>query len=62
MMEPTTTDGAQGAGDERRVKRAGRGSLEEVHTVLLLREGSLGVIGREDIGDGSSVTPFVAQE
>lgn len=41
---------------------AGRGSLEEVHTVLLLREGSLGVIGRDDIGDGSSVTPFVARE
>ncbi|WP_277455321.1 YetF domain-containing protein [Janibacter sp. DB-40] len=41
---------------------AGKGSLEEVHTVLLLREGSLGVIGREDIGDGSSVTPFVARE
>lgn len=44
------------------VRGAGKGSLEEVHTVLLLREGTLGVIGREDIGDGSSVTPFVAQE
>lgn len=41
---------------------AGKGSLEEVHTVLLLREGSLGVVGREDIGDASSVTPFVARE
>lgn len=41
---------------------AGKGSLEEVHMVLLLREGSLGVIGRDAIGDSSSVTPFVARE
>lgn len=41
---------------------AGKGSLEQVHTVLLLREGSLGVIGRDEIGDSSSVTPFVARE
>lgn len=44
------------------VRGAGKGSLEEVHTVLLLREGSLGVIGREGIGDSSSVTPYVARE
>lgn len=44
------------------VRGAGRGSLEQVHTVLLLREGSLGVIGRQDMGDSTSGTPFVARE
>lgn len=44
------------------VRGAGKGSLADVHTVLLLREGSLGVIGKDDIGDSSSVTPYVASE
>ena len=44
------------------VRSAGKGSLEDVHTVLLLREGSLGVIPREAIGDASSIAPFVARE
>ena len=33
-----------------------------MHTVLLLRNGGLGVIGYDAIGDGSSVTPYVAKE
>ncbi|NYG35553.1 uncharacterized membrane protein YcaP (DUF421 family) [Janibacter alkaliphilus] len=41
---------------------AGKGSLADVHTVLLLRNGGLGVIGYDAIGDGSSVTPYVAKE
>lgn len=44
------------------VRGSGKGSLEDVHTVLLLREGTLAVIGRDDIGDSSSVTPYVARE
>lgn len=37
---------------------AGHGSLDDIHTILLLREGSLGVITRDAIGDGSSVSRY----
>lgn len=37
----------------------GHGSLEDVHSVLLMMDGSLGVIARGAFGDGSSVTPWL---
>ncbi|ANS78600.1 hypothetical protein SGUI_1204 [Serinicoccus hydrothermalis] len=39
-------------------RSAGHGSLEQVHTVLLMREGSLGVVTYDNIGDASSIRPF----
>ncbi|MFL0460061.1 DUF421 domain-containing protein [Kytococcus sedentarius] len=37
---------------------AGLGSMADVHTVLLLREGSLGVVTHDQIGDGSSISRY----
>lgn len=40
------------------VRGAGLGSMADVHTVLLLREGSLGVMTHDQIGDGSSISRY----
>ncbi|MDN5821295.1 MAG: DUF421 domain-containing protein [Brachybacterium sp.] len=41
------------------VRQSGHGSLAGVQAVILHQDGSLGVIGEDAMGDGSSVLPFV---
>lgn len=40
-------------------RQSGHGSLANVQAVILHQDGSLGVIGLDSMGDGSSVLPFV---
>ncbi len=39
-------------------RESGHGSLGDVHAVILHQDGSLGVIARGSMGDGSSVLPY----
>ena len=41
------------------VRLSGRGSLQDVAAVILQQDGTLGVIGEEALGDGSSLLPYV---
>ena len=43
------------------VRQSGKGSLADVAAVILHQDGSLGTIGRDDLGDGSSVVPYTAR-
>lgn len=43
-------------------RQSGHGSLEDLQVVILHQDGSLGVIGADSMGDGSSVLPFVERE
>lgn len=43
------------------VRQSGKGSLESVAAVILHQDGSLGAIGSDDLGDGSSLEPFTAR-
>ncbi|MDN6302947.1 MAG: DUF421 domain-containing protein [Brachybacterium sp.] len=40
-------------------RQAGHGSLEGIQAVILHQDGSLGVIGKDSMGDGSSLLPYV---
>ena len=40
-------------------RQGGNGSLEDAMAVILHHDGSLGVISRSSMGDGSSVMPFI---
>lgn len=40
-------------------RRSGHGSLADIHAVILFQDGTLGVIARGAMGDGSSVMPFI---
>lgn len=40
-------------------RTSGHGSLANVHSVLLMMDGALGVITHDSFGDGSSVTPWL---
>lgn len=40
-------------------RESGHGSLAGIQAVILHQDGSLGVIARESIGDGSSVLPYL---
>lgn len=40
-------------------RESGHGSLADVEAVILDRDGSLGIIARGSMGDGSSVLPYV---
>lgn len=42
-------------------RQSGKGSLEQVAAVILQQDGSLGVIGRDDLGDASSLLPFTGR-
>lgn len=42
-------------------RQSGKGSLEDVAAVILQQDGSLGAIGRDDLGDGSSLVPFTGR-
>ncbi|AWH94048.1 DUF421 domain-containing protein [Dietzia lutea] len=39
-------------------RQSGKGSLEDVAAVILQQDGSLGAIGRDDLGDSSSLLPY----
>ena len=39
-------------------RQSGKGSLEDVAAVILQQDGSLGAIGRDDLGDASSLLPY----
>lgn len=41
------------------VRQSGHGSLAGIQAVILHQDGSLGVIGQDSMGDGSSVLPFM---
>ncbi|MGJ9421269.1 DUF421 domain-containing protein [Aeromicrobium sp. CF3.5] len=43
-------------------RESGHGSLADLQAVILDQDGSLGVIARSSMGDGSSVLPFVASD
>ena len=43
-------------------RQSGNGSLADVQAVILHQDGSLGVIGQDSMGDGSSVLPFVERQ
>lgn len=43
------------------VRQSGKGSLADVAAVIQHQDGSLGTIGRDDLGDGSSVVPYTAR-
>jgi len=40
-------------------RESGHGSLDELRAVVMQQDGSLGVIAKEALGDGSSVWPYV---
>lgn len=40
-------------------RQSGYGSLADIQAVILHQDGSLGVIAQSEMGDGSSVTPFI---
>ncbi|MGO1408314.1 MAG: DUF421 domain-containing protein [Brachybacterium sp.] len=40
-------------------RQSGHGSLDEIQAVVLHQDGSLGVIGKDSMGDGSSLLPYV---
>ena len=40
-------------------RQAGHGSLDGIQAVILHQDGSLGVIGKDSMGDGSSLLPYV---
>lgn len=40
-------------------RQSGHGSLGDIRAVILHQDGSLGVIGQDSMGDGSSVMPYV---
>lgn len=42
-------------------RQAGKGSLAGVAAVILQQDGTLGVIGDDDLGDGSSLLPYTGQ-
>ena len=42
-------------------RQSGKGSLEDVAAVILQQDGSLGVIGRDDLGDASSLLPYTGR-
>ncbi|PTM89509.1 uncharacterized protein DUF421 [Dietzia psychralcaliphila] len=42
-------------------RQSGKGSLEQVAAVILQQDGSLGVIGRDDLGDASSLLPYTGR-
>ena len=43
------------------VRQSGKGSLADVAAVILHQDGSLGTIGRDDLGDGSSLVPYTGR-
>ncbi len=40
-------------------RRSGYGSLVDIQAVIMFQDGTLGAIARDNMGDGSSVMPFV---
>lgn len=40
-------------------RQSGHGSLEGIQAVILHQDGSLGVIGQDSMGDGSSLLPYI---
>lgn len=42
-------------------RQSGKGSLEDVAAVILQQDGTLGAIGRDDLGDSSSLLPFTGR-
>ena len=44
------------------VRQAGKGSLAGVAAVILQQDGTLGVIGDDDLGDASSLLPFTGRD
>ena len=43
-------------------RQSGQGSLADVQAVILHSDGTLGIIGTDSMGDGSSVLPFIERE
>lgn len=40
-------------------RQSGHGSLDGIQAVILHQDGSLGVIGKDSMGDGSSLLPYI---